>query len=365
MTSTTETRPDGSKHIVDWGSAGLRSTETYKDTDGTTTLQTASSSWVTGTYGKNVSVKDTVRYASSSQMATQETQEYDFLGNPTISLLYADGYWQSQTRRYYDYPGGQLFARLRRQESLQTQKEGKTYRSFTTDTVEYLYDEFALTDRGGAVLQQAPGYGPTYTTRHNPTTVRRYLASEDRWVNVARTYYDTVGNVVQKKDALNRIVETIQYSLDYAHAYPTQVTNALGHSSFTNYLVAGQPKSWSGLPVSTTDANNQTTSFQYDAMNRTSRVDAPNGAWETTSYNDTYFTERLSHDRHDRQEHRRHPCDERDELLRRARAASAFRALGRRRRGEPGGQGVRALQLHRQDGPCEHALPAGGDSLLD
>ena len=65
---------------------------------------------MTGTYGKNVSVKDTVRYANGSQMATQETQEYDYLGNPTISRLYADGYWQSQTRRYYDYPGGQRFA---------------------------------------------------------------------------------------------------------------------------------------------------------------------------------------------------------------------------------------------------------------
>ena len=90
------------------------------------------------------------------------------------------------------------------------------------------------------MLQQAPGYGPTNTTRHNPTTVRRYLASEDRWIDVGTTYYDTVGNVVQKKDALNRIVETIQYSAGLCYyAYPTQVTNNLGHSSFTNYLVQG------------------------------------------------------------------------------------------------------------------------------
>ena len=115
--------------------------------------------------------------------------------------------------------------------------------------------------------------------------------------------------MVQKKDALGRTVETIQYSGTFHYAYPTQVTNLLGHSAQTNYGF------WSGLPISTTDANSQTTTFQYDAMNRVSRRGRSEWGLGDGIIQRHLLQRPVPHQRDDLQEHRRHTLDQRYQLL--------------------------------------------------
>ncbi len=117
--------------------------------------------------------------------------------------------------------------------------------------------------------------------RLSPEVIGRVLHERPRRLET-KYFYDTVGNVVQVTDPLNHSTTTA-YSPAYHYAYPTAVTNAKGQTVQTSYNFN------TSLVTSVTDANNQTTSFQYETYNRLSRVDRPNGGWETREYVDNYF----------------------------------------------------------------------------
>jgi RHS repeat-associated protein len=210
--------------------------------------------------------------------STSVEQDYDDWGNPT-ETRHKEGTatWQRATRQFsVDFQLGWT-TRLLKEENLSYDFAlGEVVAGSTI----YQYDQFALTDRG-TVVGQAPGYGPSYTNRGNVTTVRRFLASEDRYIDT-KSYYDTVGNAIEVKDPLNHSAYT-GYSSSFHYAYPTSVTNALGHVAYIGYSIN------SGLPTARTDPNSQTTSYQYDAYNRPTLVTSPNGGWTSWTYNDTYF----------------------------------------------------------------------------
>ncbi|RPJ59181.1 MAG: hypothetical protein EHM23_15030, partial [Acidobacteria bacterium] len=289
VTTTTETRPDGSKRGVVWNTAGsadpfLRNTEYIADTDGVTLMQRVATGWTPTTSGKYVGFTVTGYYDNGTEVSTSRTeQSYDSWGNPTETRFYADyfGWPRTRTTRQFQFSSSPYLVKLVKEETWRSFSRSSSLMESVTSSTSYFYDEFPLTDRG-TVTQQAPGYGPGYTARGNVTRVRRYLVSEDRSIDTT-SQYDTVGNVVQVTDPLNHSTSTA-YTLASHYAYPTAVTNARGYTVQTSYNF------YTSLPATVTDANNQTTSFQYDAYNRLSRVDRPDGGWETRSYVDNYFS---------------------------------------------------------------------------
>jgi YD repeat-containing protein len=93
------------------------------------------------------------------------------------------------------------------------------------------------------------------------------------------TNYDIYGNAVSTKafpgyGAVNTQPGGVSYTTNVVYdstlkTYPTQVTNALNQSSFTNYLFS------IGLSYSTTDANGWVSTTTYDGLGRTLSVNAP------------------------------------------------------------------------------------------
>ncbi|MBB4959612.1 RHS repeat-associated core domain-containing protein [Micromonospora polyrhachis] len=89
------------------------------------------------------------------------------------------------------------------------------------------------------------------------------------YVETERMAYDAHGRVVEKYDGVGNKTTTTYQPATGAQPTVTTVTNPLGHvvtTTFDRLL---------GLPVKTTDANNQVTEMTYDPLGRMSRAWAP------------------------------------------------------------------------------------------
>jgi RHS repeat-associated protein len=193
-----------------------------------------------------------------------------------------------------------------------------TSTSYTTSDLNYrsrnilgLPTYSSISDAGGVVSQTFIDYDessyplipvgpvvgwndPQTTLRGNPTTVRKWLNYPAvTWIQT-HTQYDGYGNVRKTWDGMDRALPSaeIDYSSSYYYAYPT-TTSTIAPDPNGTY---GQPMSLTkttlfdvntGLVLSTTDANGQTTSFEYnDPLYRQTKVTRPDGGWTSTLYND-------------------------------------------------------------------------------
>ncbi|MFV0389412.1 MAG: hypothetical protein ACK5NT_11735, partial [Pyrinomonadaceae bacterium] len=136
------------------------------------------------------------------------------------------------------------------------------------------------------ILYDESGYSPA--TKGNATRARSWLDTNNTWLET-RAKYDSYGNVYQTVDAKGNVTQT-QYSATYSYAYPTSVITAVpdpsgangSNTSFTSSTVYDLT---TGLPTSTTDANGQTTSMEYnDPFLRPTRVVPPSGGAVTETY---------------------------------------------------------------------------------
>lgn len=97
--------------------------------------------------------------------------------------------------------------------------------------------------------------------------------------------YDVVGNLIETGADCCKQREW-EYSNSNYYAWPIKQKD--GDTGQLETLFSYDLNT--GLLLSTTDANMQSTAFSYDEETlRQTRVDAPNGAWAETEYNDTVF----------------------------------------------------------------------------
>ena len=144
------------------------------------------------------------------------------------------------------------------------------------------------------VLTYGPVTGwtdPQTSYRGNVTTTSRWLDyPTPSWIGT-HSQYDQCGNVRNTWDARGNQTATF-YSSAYAYAFPTQITTAVpdpsgSHGSSTPLVTTSVYDGNTGLVLSATDANNQTTTYEYnDSLNRTTRVNRPDGSWTITNYSD-------------------------------------------------------------------------------
>jgi RHS repeat-associated protein len=158
---------------------------------------------------------------------------------------------------------------------------------------------------------------PVTTARGNPTTGRRWLNTNNSWLET-HTQYDQVGNVRKSWDARDTALTNpslMAYGDSFCndgtrcggsyvantYAFPTAVTTSVpqpdssipygAHQGFTTTTVFDY---YTGLTYSTTDANNQTTTLSYvdaqnvlDPLERIRGVTRPDGSRISFNYGDT------------------------------------------------------------------------------
>jgi len=156
------------------------------------------------------------------------------------------------------------------------------------------YDQYPLYTYATVTGWQNPG-----TSRGNPTTVRRWLNTDNSWVET-HARFDQLGNVRQSWDELGRISET-SYADAFtdtvnrnAFAFPTEAKSPIPdstnvHAANAAFISTAVYDYWSGLVKTSTDANNQTTTLEYDnVFSRLKKViNPPGGGWTSYDYGDS------------------------------------------------------------------------------
>lgn len=130
--------------------------------------------------------------------------------------------------------------------------------------------------------------------RGNATTVQTWIKESDTWL-ATHTQYDNFGNPIKNWDAKGN-TSTVQYDPRYKYAYPTTVTSPTPddgtHGSNQAFSTSTNYDFNTGLPTSTTDANNLTIQTKYtdpttgamDPLLRVRQIIAPNGQQTITEY---------------------------------------------------------------------------------
>ncbi len=149
-----------------------------------------------------------------------------------------------------------------------------------------VYDEpnqyYSMVDYGSTTGYQTPT-GANATYRGLPTTKRTWNADANPWITT-HTQFDNFGNVRKVWDSTgdqNRFLE-YEYDPSYYYAYVTKTKAIAPDTTGVHGTTSGSEVSRTydlntGLLLSTTDANGQTASTQYDSYLRPIRVIPPSG----------------------------------------------------------------------------------------
>jgi len=137
----------------------------------------------------------------------------------------------------------------------------------------------------GAAQHNDSGFGCSFTTRGNPSSVTKYVTAATQSGGVTHnSYYDGFGNVTQADlNCCNS--KTWAYSSTTQYAYPDQDTCGAsgGPQLTTNHTYSA----YTGHVLTEQDPNSQTTSHTYDYRKRVLTDTRPDNAQTTYAYNDT------------------------------------------------------------------------------
>jgi RHS repeat-associated protein len=163
---------------------------------------------------------------------------------------------------------------------------------------ETFYDEAAYPLLTYSDLNGVPDYiDPGTYARGNATTVRRYVDPLANLYLETHVQYDQCGNA---RNVWNErgIQSQTEYSATFKRAYATLATTATpdpsgAHGSNAPFTSSSVYDYDTGLVLSITDANLQTTSFSYrndqntpDPLNRLRKVTRADGSWTKHEFND-------------------------------------------------------------------------------
>src|SRR5579859_2096183 len=139
----------------------------------------------------------------------------------------------------------------------------------------YEYDNYTEGITGGGNVQHDPNFGTGFTVRGNLTATQVWRNTDGAYITTVRNQYDDSGEITKTTDANGN--STKYNYLDAwndatckpafqpgiggnAGAFPTTTTDALEHVSKATY------NSCTGTLASSTDPNNQTTTYSYEPL---------------------------------------------------------------------------------------------------
>ncbi|HEY2468934.1 MAG TPA: RHS repeat-associated core domain-containing protein [Terracidiphilus sp.] len=277
---------------------------------GGTLLKTLTRDYENLTYGLGSSVnimvlpiRHTTTWNQTNQVSKTET-DWD-----TKTTSVGTAAWSNPLEtREYDYGSGSPGALIRRTHYNYLHLQNSTY--LYANIADRITSKIVYDGSGNTVAQMTLAYdgvavtatsgvpGHDYTHYSASNNVRGNLTSTSVWRNIdgawltSNSTYDDLGNRLSVTDPLSH---TTQFSFTDStigacppgpntHAYPTQVTDALGFRTQNAYFYCN------GLPASTKDENDiragraGTQYLSYDSLNRILQISYPDGGNTTYSY---------------------------------------------------------------------------------
>lgn len=153
----------------------------------------------------------------------------------------------------------------------------KSYKTFT-------YDSAALVSATGASGHDDSNYGTSFAYRGLVTTVTAYTDPVTPSGAISHnSTYDMLGNM-RTADADCCVQDQFAYSSTTQYSQPDSVTRG---SSGTTLTASATYDASTGLKASSTDENNQQTSYSYDSMDRLTSATRPDTTVLSTSYDDS------------------------------------------------------------------------------
>ncbi|MGB7208884.1 MAG: RHS repeat-associated core domain-containing protein [Pyrinomonadaceae bacterium] len=250
---------------------------------------------------------------NSNALATMNETVYDTAGNSDPAYFSSLNAKQSKTYHYVV-----VSASIATSATISTAAGWFSGSNLATTTeVDYLYDpnykarninglvtETRVKDATGNVKAKSqvfydeaayPMLGDVSSTRwEDPNSNYRGMVTTTRsWSDItnnlyveSHAQYDRLGNLRKSWDGKGNLSQ-IEYSSAYDHAYPTKTISPIpgGNGSTTAFETTVVYDYSTGLPTSTTDANGQTSTMEYnDPLLRPTKVIAPNGHQTITEY---------------------------------------------------------------------------------
>ena len=244
------------------------------------------------------SVEKLTIYKADGKRYSQQVNQYQEAGNgttaPYTSLLinkWQHKYELSSTpitaHQYYVYTSDshQNISQIHNYGDTSTSDDDfKTYFSYAVNNTDFIVDLPSIISMYSPTWQVLSRSYMYYDNATSYWTVpsKGLLTKTLSWNDYTNSYititssYDSYGNAISVTDG-NNATTTTSYDSTY-HIYPVSKTNALGHVNSTqwNYRL--------GVPSTTTDENNQTTSYQYDALGRVTSITLPGLGTMTSQY---------------------------------------------------------------------------------
>ncbi|HEY1938764.1 MAG TPA: hypothetical protein VGJ33_12580, partial [Candidatus Angelobacter sp.] len=201
---------------------------------------------------------------------TTNTHEYDFGSSPHGALL------RSTAIAYANLGNGIIGL-----PSVITVQDGSSNQQAQTS---FGYDQTAVSGTTGV-----PQHAIVSGSRGNLTTVTQWVNATP--TNLVSTFtYDDTGNVLTSTDPVgNQTQYSYQDSFSdgvnrSSHAYVTQITAPTTGSPAVSHITQVKYDVNTGLPVSTTDLNGNSTAYTYDSLSRPLTVNPPDGGLTSFSY---------------------------------------------------------------------------------
>lgn len=263
--------------LLDTGGMALAKTDTYEYTDNGLQFSTGlDQTAATETHFQSIdqSTAQSGLITAIPPGTTATRLERVFLNNPTYASRYILG-----------LPTSLILKGI---------VSGSVQRVAQTD---FSYDESAYPLLSYDDLTGADYTDPGSSARGNVTTTTRYVDAAATIPLTTHSQYDQCGNLRNAWDERN-IQSQTEYSATYKHAFATKVTTAIPdpsgqHGSIVPFISTSTFDS-TGLVLTTTDANGQTTSYSYqtdegplDPLNRVRKITRPDGGWTKYSFGET------------------------------------------------------------------------------
>ena len=216
---------------------------------------------------------------NKSRVNVVESREYDYSGELKRKTTFA--YLHDENILYKHR---HVLDRATRRTIYQGESDKKTETLFK-------YDTTPIEATSGVIQHDYTNYGSGFSIRGNLTEIHNWLDTTPAWL-VTTNWYDDLGNVVRTQDpglhsTYFSYIDSWAVSPCQPHegqaqgaAFLTRTTNALNQFTQSSYYPC------TSLTASTTDANNRTSLYSYDRMDRIKRINFPDAGVRDYYYSD-------------------------------------------------------------------------------